>query len=36
MGKTLKRKIKKKQNKTLKVYSKKDFKSKEGMLTTVW
>ena len=36
MGKTLKRKQKKQKNKTLKVYSNKDFKSKEGMLTTVW
>ena len=30
------RKIKKRKNKTKKVYTKKDFKSGDGMLTSVW
>ena len=36
MKKTLKNKIKSKKNKTKKIYSKKDYNSGDGMLTTVW
>jgi hypothetical protein len=38
MGKTVKRRVlhKKRKNKTLKVYNQKEFKSKDGMLTSIW